>query len=64
MRWSAKARGRVSWLAFVYRRHGQLVNVKYRSMNKEFMQVRPSPFIPVLASGMLQTGWCHISGSD
>ena len=40
MRWSEKARGKVSWIAFVYRRHGQLVNVKYRSMNKEFMQVQ------------------------
>ena len=45
MRWSEKARGKVSWIAFVYRRHGQLVNVKYRSMNKEFMQVQTSSYL-------------------
>ena len=55
MRWSAKARGRVSWIAFVYRRHEQLVNVKYRSMNKEFMQVQTPPLMP----GRLKAGQCH-----
>ena len=47
MRYSAKAGGNVSWLAFVYRRQGQLVNVKYRSMNKEFIQVWAAAACPV-----------------
>ena len=39
LRFSGKAKAWQPFIAFVYRLHGEVTNVKYRSLQKEFMQV-------------------------